>query len=147
MYGGAADLDIIKKVKQSLHIPVIGNGDVTDAASAKRMLEYTGCDALMIGRAAVGNPFIFSELRAVLRGEECPPVTLDMRRDAAIKHLRLATLDKGERIAVPEARRQVAAYFKGFSHSARLRGRINTATTEDEIIRAIMEVTEIECDI
>jgi len=147
MYGGKSDLEIIKAVKGVLKIPVIGNGDITDAEGALKMLEYTGCDGIMIGRGAVGNPFIFAEILARLKGEAAPDVTVDKRREVALRQLRLAVEDKGEKVAIPEARRQIAAYFKGFSNSARLRCKINTSTTEAEVIEAIMEVSVSECDI
>lgn len=146
MYGGKADFEIIKSVKRALKIPVIGNGDITDAEGALKMLEYTGCDGIMIGRGAVGNPFIFSEILALLKGDVPLAATFERRREVALRQLRLAVEDKGERVAIPEARRQIAAYFKGFLNSARLRGKINTATTEAEVVGAIMEVTASECD-
>lgn len=129
MYGGLADRNIIKAVKDSLHIPVIANGDITDADSALSMLRDTGADGIMVGRGAVGNPFIFAEILSALKGESYTAPTVEERAKTALRQLRLAIDDKGERVAVTEARKQIALYFKGFRGSAELRGKINTATT------------------
>ena len=88
MYSGIADWDAIAEVKAALAIPVIGNGDVTDAASALRLKAHTGCDGIMIGRGALGNPFIFPEVKAALRGEEFVPPTDEQRMETAISHIR-----------------------------------------------------------
>ena len=137
LYGGAADREIIKKVKNALHIPVIGNGDIVDFESARAMLDDTGCDGIMIGRGAVGNPFIFSEIISRLRGKEYTPPTLPERIEVALKQLSLAVGDKGEAVAVPESRKQIAAYFKSFRGSAALRCAINTAVSEAQVIESL----------
>ena len=104
------------------------------------MLRDTGADGIMIGRGAVGNPYIFAEIRAALEGAELPSFSLEERRALALRQLRLAIEDKGERQAVPEARKQIAVYFRGFRGSAALRARINTATTYGEVEAALGEI-------
>ena len=133
-YSGKADLDIIAKVKQAVSIPVIGNGDITDGKSAKRMLDYTGCDAIMIGRAAQGNPWIFKEISEyIATGKEISPPDLEERRRVALMHLDLLLEYKGKHRGVLEARKHMAWYFKGVSGGAVLRETVNKATTPQEI--------------
>ena len=121
-YSGTADLDIIKAVKAAVKIPVIGNGDIIDGGSAAHMLEYTGCDGIMVGRAAEGNPWIFKEISAYLKdGTVLPPPDLDERREVALKHLGLLVEFKGEHRGVLEGRKHMAWYFKGVSGGAVLR--------------------------
>ena len=137
LYGGKADKEIIRNVKNSLHIPVIANGDVVDYASYIEMKSYTGADGVMIGRAAIGNPFIFREIVAAERGETYSEPSLDELIDMAMLELKLAVLDKGERVAIPEARKKIALYFKGFRGSASLRAGINSAVTFDDVCRML----------
>lgn len=139
MYSGAVDREIIKNVKNSVHIPVIANGDITSGADALEMLRYTGADGVAVGRGAVGNPFIFDEIRAAISGEGYSEPTLKERVECALRQLREASLDKGERIAVPEARKQIALYLKGFRGAARIRALINAATSYKEVERIIMD--------
>lgn len=142
LYGGFANREIIKRVKDALHIPVVANGDITDAKSALDMLRETGADGIMIGRAAIGNPFIFCEILAAMSGEKyCVPELSDRIR-VALHQLELAVEDKGETVAVAEARKQIALYFKGFKGSAALRAKINTMTRYDEVRRAMLELRE-----
>ena len=130
---------MIKSVKDAVKIPVIGNGDITDGRSAKRMLERTGCDGIMIGRAAQGNPWIFREVAAYLEdGTVLPPPSADERRETAMNHLELLVKLKGERRGVLEARKHMSRYFKGTVGGAALRERINRAETPDEM-RQIIE--------
>lgn len=133
MYSGDVDRETIKKVKQSVHIPVIANGDILSADDAISMLEYTGADGIAIGRGAVGNPFIFEEIVAALDGADFIEPTPEQRRRVALWQLRLAIEDKGEKKAVPEARKQIACYFHSFSGAAQIRAKINQATTYQEI--------------
>ena len=144
LYGGKADRGIIASVKEALRVPVIANGDITDAESAVRMLRETKADGLMIGRAAVGNPFIFAEIKSALCGGAVPEITLALRKEVALRQLSLAVEDKGEAVAVAEARKQIANYFKGFRGSAALRASINTALTFREVERAVSLVDESE---
>jgi nifR3 family TIM-barrel protein len=140
LYGGRADRNIIRDVKKALHIPVIANGDITDGQSALDMLSDTGADGIMIGRGAVGNPYLFAQIRAALEGKMFCVPTLEEKRKTALLQLRLAIEDKGETVAVNEARKQIAIYFKGFRGSATLRAKINAATTYAEVEAALEEV-------
>ena len=143
LYGGTSDLDIIKRVKSALLVPVVANGDIVDAKTALEAFSYTGCDGVMIGRGAVGNPFIFEEISAAMKGEAYTPPTIEERIRVSLLQLSLAVEDKGERVAVTEARKQIALYFKGRRGSAELRARINTALTYREVERAIEESIEL----
>lgn len=139
MYSGSSDRSIIRSVKSALRVPVVANGDITDAKSALDMLEQTGADGIMIGRGAVGNPFVFSEIKAALDGNEYTQPTAEQRAEIAIRQLELAISAKGEKVAVTEARKQIALYFKGFFGSAALRAKINTAVTLSEVCGYINE--------
>ena len=142
MYGGFADREIIKNVKDSLHIPVIANGDILDGASAVAMLRDTGADGIAIGRGAVGNPFIFSEIISALENRDFTPPSLEERVDIALLQLRTAIEDKGERLAIPEARKQIALYLRSFHGAARIRAEINRATTYGEVESALKSALE-----
>ena len=132
-YSGSADLSVIREVKRAVSVPVVGNGDITGAGSARRMLDETGCDGLMIGRAAVGCPFVFREIRAALNGEKIPPVTDAERLFAALLQLDYAIADKGERVAVIESRKQAAQYLFGLRDAASCRRAICEAKTREEV--------------
>lgn len=138
MYSGNADMDGIKKVKQSLHIPVIANGDILTGEDALRVLFSTGADGIMIGRGAVGNPFLFAEILACLSGESYTPPTHGERIDTALYQLSVAVSEKGEEVAVKEARKQIALYLRSFRGAAAIRARINRALTYDEVREALM---------
>ena len=144
MYSGTADLESIKNVKSALQIPLVANGDIVDGASAVRALQVTGADGLMIGRGAVGNPFIFEEIRAALEGKSFTPPSLEVRAATALRQLEYAISDKGEAVAVPEARKQTALYLKGFHGAAIIRAAINRATSFDEVKRAILDNLSID---
>lgn len=137
MYEPSADWQIIKAVKEAVGIPVIGNGDIFSAQDAKRMLDETGCDAIMVGRGALGNPFIFGQIKALLEGKECPPITPQMRLDTAREHLSMMIAEKGEHIGVCESRKHLAWYTKGMRFGSASRGMINTAETLDEVNKII----------
>ncbi len=144
-YSGKAHWNIIKDVKKALAIPVIGNGDILSGYDAKRMIEETGCDAVMIGRGAQGNPFIFREVREYLSGEKITDVTLSERYDTMIKHLDMIMENKGEYVGVREARKHIAWYIKGLKDSAFVRNEINTTETYDEMHQKIHQYfTKIE---
>lgn len=144
-YSGTADLDIIKAVKAAVKIPVIGNGDIIDGGSAAHMLEYTGCDGIMVGRAAEGNPWIFKEISAYLKdGTVLPPPDLDERREVALKHLSLLVEFKGEHRGVLEGRKHMAWYFKGVSGGAVLRTALNKAQKYDEMCGLINEFCDFK---
>ncbi len=137
MYGGLADREIIKNVKSALHIPLIANGDVVDGESALAMLRDTGADGIAVGRGAVGNPFIFDEIICALEGREFIPPSLDERIDTALLQLRCAIEDKGERVAIPEARKHIALYLRSFHGAARIRAEINRSLTYAEVEEAL----------
>ncbi len=140
MYSGDVDTETIKNVKKSLHIPLIANGDIVDADTAIRMIDATNADGIAIGRGAVGNPFIFEEIAAHLEGKAYTPPTFDVRVHTAIRQLELAVADKGERIAVPEARKQIALYLKGFRGASALRAKINTLTSFEEVKAELLKL-------
>ena len=140
MYSGSVNTEIIKNVKNSVHIPVIANGDIIDSASALDMISYTGADGIMIGRGAVGNPFLFREIISALDGKECPEPTLEDRIDVSLSELKLAIEDKGEGVAIPEARKKIACYFKGFRGSAVLRAGINSASSYSEVEKNVLSL-------
>jgi len=140
MYGGSADRKIIANVKKSVQIPVIANGDILSAADAISMLSDTGADGIAIGRGAVGNPFIFSEIIAALENETFISPSIDERISTALRQLTLAAEEKGESVAVREARKQIALYFRSFSGSARLRAEINRAEKISEIEKILLSV-------
>lgn len=142
LYGGSADREIIKNVKKSVQIPVIANGDIVDGASALAMLRDTGADGIMVGRGAVGNPFIFEEIKAVLTSEEYTPPTLEEKVRSALFELKCAVEDKGDAFAIPEARKKIALYFKGFRGSAVLRAGINSAVTYAEAEKIILSLLD-----
>lgn len=142
MYGGLADREIIKSVKSTLHIPLIANGDIVDGASAIAMIRDTGADGIAIGRGAVGNPFIFEEIICALEGRDFTPPTIEARVNTALDQLCLAVEEKGERIAIPEARKQIALYLKSFHGAARIRAEINRATTYKEVELALRSALE-----
>lgn len=133
MYGGVADRKIIENVKKSIHIPLFANGDIADGKSALTMLRDTGADGIAVGRGAVGNPFIFSEILAALEGREFSEPTFEGKIAAALTQIRTAAEDKGEAVAIPEARKQIALYFRGFRGAAGARADINRATTLPEV--------------
>lgn len=133
-YSGEADLEIIRAVKQAVNIPVIGNGDITDGKTAKRMLDTTGCDGIMVGRAAQGNPWIFAQINHYLKtGDELPMPGLEERIEVARRHFRLLVKFKGEHRGVLEGRKHMSWYLKGISGGAEVRKMINLASTPDEM--------------
>ncbi len=140
-YSGKADWKIIAEVKKAVNIPVIGNGDVTDGESAKRMLEETGCDGVMIGRAARGNPWIFREVTAYLEnGRKEPRPGAEEVKDVILRHAELQTRYKGEYIGIREMRKHIAWYTAGYPHSAKFRGRINEIEGMEELRKGIEEI-------
>jgi tRNA-dihydrouridine synthase B len=125
-FEGTAHWEMIGEAKKSVGIPVIGNGDVRTADDAVRMLETTGCDAVMMGRAAFGDPWVFRRVRAFHeRGETLPPPTAAERLEAGVRHLALLVAESGEAVAAREMRKHVAWYIKGLPHSARVREQVN----------------------
>lgn len=139
-YTGKADWDIIKKVKQSVHIPVIGNGDVTDEESALAMFKQTGVDGIMIGRGSFGNPWIFKNIKHYLQtGEKLPQPTNQERLQIMEKHIQLAIEEKGEDVAIKELRKHISWYTKNLKNSSEFRNSINKIEKKDELISTIEE--------
>ena len=137
-YSGKADWDIIAKVKEAVRIPVIGNGDITDGESAAAMFEQTGCDAVMVGRAARGNPWIFREIITYLEtGTKAPAPTMEEKRDVILRHAALQLEVKGEYIGIREMRKHLSWYTAGYPHSARLRQKINEMETMEQLIESV----------
>lgn len=142
MYEPTADWSYIKQVKDSLKIPVIGNGDIFCGADAKRMIDETGCDAVAVARGALGNPWIFTDIKSALYGETFIPPTKKEKVEGAIAHLRLAVERKGEYKGVVESRAHIGYYTKGLYGSPRVRGELNLAETPDEVIRLLETLLE-----
>ena len=141
-YSGLSDRGIIKDVKDALRIPVIASGDVTDAASGMSMLDETGCDMVMIGRAALGDPWIFRELDAAFRGEAIPPRPTDEERiSMMIRHLEMLCGLKGEDTGVKEFRKFIIRYTKGMRGAASMRRSANDAASLEDM----KEVIKIGC--
>lgn len=140
-YSGKADWDVIGAVKAALEIPVIGNGDIFCAQDAVDMLSYTGCDAVMIGRGAQGNPFLFRQIGELLQTGQVHYVpTLQDKVDTMLAQLAMMVVDKGEYIAVREARKHAAWYLKGEKHSASVRGAVNNAQNAEELKNILQSI-------
>ncbi|MCI8949044.1 MAG: tRNA dihydrouridine synthase DusB [Lachnospiraceae bacterium] len=139
-YSGKADWDIIRQVKEAVRIPVIGNGDVFAPQDAKRMMEETGCDGVMIGRGAKGNPWIFSSaLHYLETGQLLPKPTLEEIKEMILRHGILLSEYKGEHTAMREMRKHMAWYTAGLPHSAALRNAINQVNTLEEMTQLLQE--------
>ena len=137
-YSGRADWDIIRQVKQAVKIPVIGNGDVDSPRAAKALLEQTGCDGVMIGRAAQGNPWIFRDTVAFLETGSVPePPDRQKKKRMVLEHADLQLRTKGEYTGVREMRKHLAWYTAGMPHSARFRQTINSMETFGELIAGV----------
>lgn len=143
MYAPPVNTDIIREVKKAVSIPVIGNGDVADGKSAAELMEKTGCDMVMLGRGALGRPWVFSQINAYLDNEVVlpePPVTEKMR--VMLKHIEKLCEYKGERIGIREARKHAAWYTKGLHGAANYRSRIGLISSIEELQQIALELIE-----
>ena len=139
-YTGKADLDIIKKVKESVSIPVIGNGNIVDEESALEMFQKTGVDGIMIGRGSLGNPWIFRNIKHFLKtGERLQQPTIEERKNAMKKHIELAVKNKGEMVATHEIRKHISWYTKNLPNSSEFRNKVNHTENSQELLNLIDE--------
>lgn len=139
-FSGDVDLDIIRKVKESVKIPVIGNGNIVDEASALKMFEYTGVDGIMIGRAAIGNPWLFKRIIHFLQtGEKLQEISSKEKLETIIKHIELEVAEKGEKVGIQELRKHMACYIKNLPNASKIRVRINQIGSKDELIEYLKE--------
>ena len=145
MYSGQSDNGIIAEVKAAVGIPVVGNGDVLDEESAINMINETGCDGIMIGRGAIGNPWIFGRVKSALSGETFAAPCGEEIIETALRQIRGMILEKGERIGLAESKKHLCKYIKGFRGACDTRGKLNLALTYDEmelLLRGLLENEE-----
>ena len=138
-YSGTADWQIIKKVKEAVNIPVIGNGDIRGKEDAMRMFEKTNVDGIMIGRASIGNPWIFEEVVNYLSGNMQRSVTNEERLNVILEHINLEIQEKGESTAIKEMRKHLAYYIRNTKDASKLREKINKIDNKEELVDCLNE--------
>lgn len=132
-YIGKADWDIIKKVKENVRIPVIGNGDIKTVYDAEKIINYTNCDGIMISRASLGNPWIFEQVRSYLEGKPVREITKEEILETILKHINLEVQEKGENVGVKEMRKHICYYLKNMPNASQVRDLINHLDTQKEV--------------
>ena len=137
MYNPGIDISVIRRVKEAVDVPVIGNGDIYTAADAINMMKETGCDGVAIGRGAMGNPWLFSEIKAAMEGKSYTPPAVFERFDVALSQIREMIEEKGERVGVAEAKKHLAWYCHGMDGAASARNRIMQAASYDELAAVV----------
>lgn len=139
-FSGDVDLDIIKKVKEAVKIPVIGNGNIVDEESAKKMFEITGVDGIMIGRGAMGAPWIFKKILYYLEtGKRLEEISQIEKLETIIEHIELEVEEKGEEVGIKELRKHMACYIKNMPNASKLRTEINRINTKDGLVKLLRE--------
>ena len=137
-FSAPINFDEIRRIKEAVSIPVVGNGEIFSADDALRMFERTGCDAVMVGRGALGNPWIFSEIRAALDGRSFTKPSQSEKIGIALAELKLRISEKGERVGVCESRKLLAWYLKGIRGAASARNALNSALTYEAVEAAML---------
>ena len=138
-YTGKADWDIIRKVKENVNIPVIGNGDIKTKEDAKRIFEQTNCDGIMISRGSLGNPWIFEQIQEYLKGEEVRKIPDEEKLKIILEHINLETKEKGELTGIREMRKHLAFYIKGSENASEIRNKINFIDNKEELEETLTE--------